>query len=225
MMKKIIATVILITCFLSGCLAENGQAQDESPDGIQASAFSINDLLIEGHEILGKCPFCNMGWDTLQANSPEITNTYTDSYPGTPDMQLLYSEGNGITYITDDNFIAGILLTDDTYSLGAGIRVGDELSQSLIDKYVLQYYGKSFAEGNATVLTGNERKSSRMLDYDSVFTGKAFVTLQENDLLLEDFLKNSSLSPDLFTSCEKGFLVSFYVREGIIVGICLEYIV
>ncbi len=140
-------------------------------------------------------------------------------------MQLLYSEGDGITYITDDNFVAGILLTSDTYSLGAGIQVGDELSQSLIDKYALQYYGKSFAQGNATILTDDERKSSMMFNYDSIFTGTAFITRQENDSLLADFLKSNSLSPDLFTSGEKGLSISFYVKEGIIVGICLEYIV
>ena len=224
-MKKLLIAIVVTSCLLSGCRMKNGQVQDESPDEINASAFSINDLLIDGHEILGKCPFWNTGWDTLQANSPEITNTYTDSYPGTPDMQLLYSEGDGITYITDDNFVAGILLTSDTYSLGAGIQVGDELSQSLIDKYALQYYGKSFAEGNATILTDDERKSSMMFNYDSIFTGTAFITRQENDSLLADFLKSNSLSPDLFTSGEKGLSISFYVKEGIIVGICLEYIV
>lgn len=224
-MKKLLIIVVVITCLLSGCHMKNNQAQNESSDEMNASAFSINDLLIDGHEILGKCPFWNIGWDTLQANSFEVTNIYTDSYPGTPDMQLLYSEGNRITYITDDNLIVGILLTADTYGLGADIRVGDELSQSLIDKYALQYYGKSFSEGNATILTGSERKSSRMLNYDSIFTGTTFITRQENDLLLADFLKNNSLSPDLFTSGEKGLSVSFYVKEGIIVGICLEYIV
>lgn len=187
--------------------------------------FLLSDLLIDGHELLGKCPYWNVNWESLKSQAPAINDTYYDSFPGTPDMQLTYSESEGITYVTYDNFIAAIILTDDTYRLQAGIMVGDALSQTLIEQYHLKYYGKKSPDGNATIMTGVDRKSSQKLDYDCVFSGTTFLFQEENDLVMKAFFENSDFEETSFASDETGISVSFYVKEGIIVGICLENIV
>lgn len=197
----------------------------KSPQSETTITFLLSDLLIGGHELLGKCPYWNVNWEILKLKAPAINDTYYDSFPGTPDMQLTYSESKGITYVTYGSFIAAIILTDDTYRLQAGIMVGDALSQTLIEQYHLKYYGKKSPDGNATIMTGADRKSSQKLDYDCVFSGTTFLSQEENDLVMKTFLENSDFEETSFASDETGISFSFYVKEGIIVGICLENIV
>lgn len=189
------------------------------------NTFLLSDLLINGHGLLEKCPYWNMSWEFLRSEAPAINHTYYDSFPGTSDMQLTYSESEGITYVTYDNFIAAIILTDNTYKLQAGIMVGDALSQTLIEQYHLKYYGKKSPDGNATIMTGVDRKSSQKLDYDCVFSGTAFLSQEENDLVMKTFFKNNDFEETSFASNEAGISISFYIKEGIIVGICIENIV
>ena len=174
------------------------------------TTFSKNDLLIDGHELLEKDLYPAWNWENLKAELPEITDTYQDSFPGTPDEYFTYWECEGITYVTDDNYIIAIILTDDTYALRAGIKVGDELTQRWIEQYQLQYYGKDSSERIATIMTDAERKSTQKLDYDGVFTGTTFIPPKETSGWADD---------------GKGMAVSFFVKEGIVTGICMEYIV
>lgn len=216
--KKTLVLIIVFAFLLSSCQIESTQSET-------ANTFSLSDLLIDGHELLGKCPYWNMNWEILKSEAPAINDTYFDSFPGTPDMQLIYSESEGITYVTYDDFIAAIILTDDTYRLHAGIMVGDALSQTLIEQYNLKYYGKKSPDGNATVMTGANRKSSQKLDYDCVFSGTTFISQEENDFIMKTFLENNDFEETAFASNEAGISISFYVKEGIIVGICMENIV
>lgn len=233
MIKKIIALVILFTFLLTGCQKENIPLEttdeiaqkEEQLSEKEEHTFQISDLLIDGHELLGKCPYWNTNWEVLKEKSSVIHDTYFDSFPGTPDMQLAYSESEGITYVTDDKFIFAIILTDNTYGIHAGIKVGDSMTQTLIEEYHLQYFGKNAVDRNATIITGSERKSSQKMEYDSVFSGTTFISQEESDFLMREFLNNSNEEEQLFQSNEAGIAVSFYVREGIIVGICIEHIV
>lgn len=183
-------------------------AEDEITEN--PTTFSKNDLLIDGHELLEKDLYPAWNWENLKAELPEITDTYQDSFPGTPDEYFTYWECEGITYVTDDNYIIAIILTDDTYALRAGIKVGDELTQRWIEQYQLQYYGKDSSERIATIMTDAERKSTQKLDYDGVFTGTTFIPPKETSGWADD---------------GKGMAVSFFVKEGIVTGICMEYIV
>ena len=231
-MKRLLVLIAISVFWLSGCQMKSDPSKEmdlnnekEVSVSRDISPFSLSDLLIDGHELLGKCPYWNMNWEILKAESPAIKDTYFDTFPGTPDMQLMYAEGEGITYVTYDNYIAAIILTDDTYRLHAGIMVGDALTQTLIEQYNLKYFGKSSSDENATIMTGVERKSSQKLDYDCVFSGTTFIPQEENDLFMKTFLENNNFEETFFGANETGIAVSFYVKEGIIVGICMEYIV
>ena len=200
-MKKILMMlVLLVALMLTGC-------GNEKSDQKEVSAFSLEDLLIDGHEALGKSPYWAMNWEELKQNSPAVIDTYFDSFPGTPDMQLEYAESDGITYVISDDSIYSVLLTDDTYGLHAGIRVGDTMTQSTIEQYHLKYFGKNTDDSNATLNTQPDRKCAQKIDYDSVFTTTTFISQEEKD------------------SYALGVAVYFYVREGIITGISIERIV
>lgn len=218
---KILFFVLLCCMEIAGCADRTSSSEELNLEG---NSFSLNDLLIDEHVLLGKCPYWNMDWKTLKEESPAIENVYFDSFPGTPDMFLTYSESEGITYVTDNNYICAVLLTNDTYGLQAGIRVGDEMTQMMVEQYDLKCFEKG-PEGNATIMTGMERKSSQKLDYDFIFSGTTFISQEESDAFMEEFLKDITLRKDSFVSNETGIAVSFYVKEGIIVGICMEYIV
>lgn len=243
-MRKMLIVIFVMGFFISGCqasdvnhgiidtddieISENitgGEDKEDVTAEEETGSFLLSDLLVDGHEILEKCPFWNMNWETLKEEAGAIENTYSDSFPGTPDMLLTYSESEGITYITDDSYICAILLTSNLYGLHVGIRVGDVMTQDLIDRYHLKYYGKSSSEGNATFMTGTERKSSQKLDYDCVFSGTAFISQEESDSFMEKFLEDITVEETSFISKETGIAISFYVKEGIIAGICMEYIV
>ena len=200
-MKKILLVlIVLAVLMLTGCEKEESNQEE-------VSVFSLEDLLIDGHEVLGKSPYWTMSWEELKENSPAIENTYFDSFPGTPDMQLEYAESDGITYVISDDSIYSVLLTDDTYGLHAGIRVGDTMTQATIEQYHLKYFGKNTDDSNATLNTQPDRKCAQKIDYDSVFTTTTFISQEEKD------------------SYGLGVAVSFYVREGIIMGISIERIV
>lgn len=200
-MKKILMVLTLLVAFmLTGCEKEESNQAKLSP-------FCFDDLLIDGHEALGTSPYWTMDWEDLKENSPAIENTYFDSFPGTPDMQLEYAESDGITYVISEDSIYSVLLTDDTYGLHAGIRVGDTMTQATIEQYHLKYFGKNTDDSNATLNTQPDRKCAQKIDYDSVFTTTTFISQEEKD------------------SHELGVAVSFYVREGIITGISIERIV
>ena len=200
-MKKILMMlVLLVALMLTGCGKEESNQEE-------VSAFSLEDLLIDGHEALGKSPYWAMNWEELKQNSPAVIDTYFDSFPGTPDMQLEYAESDGITYVISDDSIYSFLLTDDTYGLHAGIRVGDTMTQTMIEQYHLKYFGKNTDDSNATLNTQPDRKCAQKIDYDSVFTTTMFISQEEKD------------------SYALGVAVSFYVREGIITGISIERIV
>lgn len=200
-MKKILMMlVLLVALMLTGCGKEESNQEE-------VSAFSLEDLLIDGHEALGKSPYWAMNWEELKQNSPAVIDTYFDSFPGTPDMQLEYAESDGITYVISDDSIYSVLLTDDTYGLHAGIRVGDTMTQTMIEQYHLKYFGKNTDDSNATLNTQPDRKCAQKIDYDSVFTTTMFISQEEKD------------------SYALGVAVSFYVREGIITGISIERIV
>lgn len=141
-----------------------------------------------------------------------IKNTYFDSFPGTPDIQLEYAESDGITYVINDNSIYSIILTDNTYGIHAGIRVGDIMTQTMIEEYHLKYFGKKEIDGNATINTHPERKCSQKLEYDSVFSGMTFISQEESDSLMKGFLENISVEKQSFQSNELGIAVSFYVK-------------
>lgn len=200
-MKKILMVLTLLAVLmLTGCGKEESNQEE-------VNFFSREDLLIDGHEVLGESPYWTMNWEDLKENSPAIINTYFDSFPGTPDMQLEYAESDGITYVISDDAIYSVLLTDDTYGLHAGIRVGDTMTQTTIEKYHLKYFGKNTDDSNATLNTQPDRKCAQKIDYDSVFTTTTFISQEEKD------------------SYTLGVAVSFYVREGIITGISIERIV
>lgn len=200
-MKKIRLVLIgLVVLMLTGCGKEESNQEE-------VNVFSREDLLIDGHEVLGKSPYWTMSWEELKENSPAIENTYFDSFPGTPDMQLEYAESDGITYVISEDSIYSVLLTDDTYGLHAGIRVGDTMTQTTIEQYHLKYFGKNTDDSNATLNTQPDRKCAQKIDYDSVFTTTTFISQEEKD------------------SYGLGVVVSFYVREGIITGISIERIV
>ena len=200
-MKKILMMlVLLVALMLTGCGKEESNQEE-------VSAFSLEDLLIDGHEALGKSPYWAMNWEELKQNSPAVIDTYFDSFPGTPDMQLEYAESDGITYVISDDSIYSVLLTDDTYGLHAGIRVGDTMTQTMIEQYHLKYFGKNTDDSNATLNTQPDRKCAQKIDYDSVFTTTTFISQEEKD------------------SYALGVAVYFYVREGIITGISIERIV
>lgn len=214
-----------------GVLGEESDLQ-LPPKQFEAAPLSVRDLLIDYHPLLMKCPFWNMNsWDVLEQNSPEITNTYSRRFPGTKENFLTYHESEGITYITcGDEYrtdITSVVLTDDTYSLYSGLRIGDTMTPEMIEQYRLTYYGKEEINNHGAPgwFTSPELCPEAVPEYDSVFNTGIFISQEESNAFMEEFFEKAEFDEKLFSSKELSIQISFYVKDGVIVGICIEHMV
>lgn len=96
------------------------------------SGFSSSGLYVTGHPVLSSALFLNCNLSTMENIENSIVRT--DSAQSIFHGNFIYCQGAAITYVTHtslDGALYGIILPEEQFSLGCGLRVGmgeEELS-------------------------------------------------------------------------------------------------
>lgn len=116
----------------TAALSSEPEPSEAQPQTEAASALSPADVYVTGHPVLSSALFLDCSLSTMEAVEDPMAQTV--SQESIFDGNFIYSQGAGITYVTHislNGALYGIILPEDQFLLGCGLRVGmgeEELS-------------------------------------------------------------------------------------------------
>lgn len=177
MNKKIISIgILLLILIMSGNSCSKKAALTN--DTTSSDSISSDSILIKNHSLLDTTPFYNVSMEQIEeTGKEEFDITFSEERSN---GRFTYYTGNGIIYISiNDKDIYSILLTDNTYELNCGIKVGmkeDEISSLELpfDEYSKDEIGVD--KKISSFLLNCKIGPVSMLDFDTLYQYNATLT-------------------------------------------------
>lgn len=116
----------------TAALSSEPEPSEAPPQTEAASVLSSANVYVTGHPVLSSALFLDCSLSTMEAVEDPMAQTV--SRESIFDGNFMYSQGAGITYVTHTSLngaLYGIILPEDQFLLGCGLRVGmgeEELS-------------------------------------------------------------------------------------------------
>lgn len=182
MNKKIISiSILLLLLIMSGTSCSKKAALTN--DSTSSDSISSDSILIKNHSLLDSTPFYHVSMEQIEETSKEEFDiTFSEERSN---GQFTYYTGAGIIYISiNDKDIYSIILTDNTYELNCGIKVGmneDEVSRLELpfDEYSKDKIGVD--KKISSFLLSCEMGPVSMLDFDTLYQYNATLTSDDQN--------------------------------------------
>lgn len=149
--------------------AQSGSDNNESSGALAADeAFTEQDAYVIGHPMLSSTLFLNVGIQDIQNIESEMTKHEGEEML---DGHFTYWYGDAITYVTNsamDEVLYGIILSEDQFELGCGLKVG--MNEADIAGLSLPFEEVSKEDYPMDSLFVADMSSPlQVLDYDTVY--------------------------------------------------------
>lgn len=160
-------TLIIFTLALTFPVTLTACAPTQNPVNEPAGGyeFSVKDIFIKRHELLSEECFWRVDIKELHTEDLEVSKSEERA-----NGPYLFWAGEGIIYVTNTSagiYPLGVILTNDKYSLGCGLKVGMTVEEMKDLEIPLRQY----VEGE--VYLGNIMRTTKgplaELDYDAIY--------------------------------------------------------